>query len=211
MTTLIAKSDDFQKLIKQLDGLSNNIPQEVAIAAKYAGLRGRRLMAKQVVQFVRLPQKRVLKAFYVQANRDGATLVARGKFRIAFQRFKPVRIKGGAWANIYKGNHSRGEVPGAFNTTRKYHVTGRGKKKKVVKVAKPVPIAKLNGRFVVRDGKLRLPISAPPALRIVKVLREDGSFSSLFVDLRAAFKKTLTRRIRFLRMKSRGELNWQKK
>lgn len=209
MATLVAQSDDFRKLIRQLDGLSNNIPQEIAIAAKQAAFRGRRMMARQVVQFIRLPQKRVLKAFYYKADRDGATLIARGEFRVAFQKFKPKRMPGGAYANIYKGNAKRGEVPGAFTTTMKYPTRGKGKKRKTIKVAKPVPIAKLHGRFVVRDSRARLPVSAPPPVRIVQVLREDGSFSQLFVDLRLAFKKTLTRRIRFLRMKKRGQLTWQ--
>jgi len=216
MVVLIGHTDDFQKLTRKLEGLSSNIPQEMAIAGKEAALKGRRLVAKQMAKHIKLPQKRLLKTTYAKSNRNSATLTIRGEFRIAMNRFKTYQTNSGIEAQVGPGVYT--QFHGAFNTTRKR--AGRNKKVRLKKgrsvtiksgVFKRVPIVKLKKQVMRRDSGARLPISAVPAVRPVQVLRQAGVVPQLWVDMRLLFFKTLQRRIRFLTRKKAGNLNWQQR
>ena len=204
MASFTAKTEDFRKLAAKLEGIAKNVPQEIAIAGKEAGYKGRRLVAKQMAKHIKLPQKRLLKTCYVKSDRNGATLIVRGAFRIAVKRFKSARTSGGMSVTV--GPNNTINVYGAFNTTRKR--AGKSGSRKAGAV-KHVPIAKLNKQVVKRKGASRLPINAIPAVRPVQVLRETQSVEQIFVDMRLLFFKTLQRRVRFLTRKKAGNLNWQ--
>ena len=213
MASFTAKTDDFRKLASKLQGLSENIPQELAIVARKAGYRGRRLIAKEMVKYIKLPQKRLLKTCYVKADRNGATLTIRGNFRIAMNRFKTARTPDGMTVRVGPGSPTK--FHGAFNTTRKRPAatkTGRRRKTAVkAKAVKHVPIKKLNKQVMRRDGSSRLPISAVPAVRPAQVLQETRAIERIWVDIRLMFFKELKRRIRFLTRKKAGTLNWQQR
>jgi hypothetical protein len=213
MASFTAKTEDFRKLASKLQGLSENIPQELAIVARKAGYRGRRLVAKEMVKYIKLPQKRLLKTCYVKADRNGATLTIRGNFRIAMNRFKTARTPDGMTVRVGPGSPTK--FHGAFNTTRKRPAatkTGRRRKTAVkAKAIKHVPIKKLNKQVMRRDGSSRLPISAVPAVRPAQVLQETRAIERIWVDIRLMFFKELKRRIRFLTRKKAGTLNWQQR
>jgi hypothetical protein len=206
MPSLTATTEDFRKLAAKLEGIANNVPQEIAIAGKEAGYKGRRLVAKQLAKHIKLPQKRLLKTCYIKSDRNGATLIVRGAFRIAAKRFKSAQTSGGMSVTVGPSNTIN--VYGAFNTTRRR--AGKSGSRKAGAV-KHVPIAKLNKQIVKRKGASRLPINAVPAVRPVQVLRETQSVEQIFVDMRLLFFKTLQRRVRFLTRKKAGSLNWQQK
>jgi RIO-like serine/threonine protein kinase len=188
----------------------------MAIAGKEAGFKGRRLIAKEMVKYIKLPQKRLLKTCYVKSDRNGATLTIRGNFRIAMNRFKSSRSADGMTVAIGPGRATK--FYGAFNTTRKR--AGKNKKVKLKRsknvtiksnVFKRVPIKKLNKQVMRRDGSSRLPISAVPAVRPAQVLQETRAIERIYVDMRLLFFKTLQRRVRFLTRKKAGNLNWQQR
>jgi hypothetical protein len=206
MPSLTATTEDFRKLAAKLEGIANNVPQEIAIAGKEAGYKGRRLVAKQMAKHIKLPQKRLLKTCYIKSDLNGATLIVRGAFRIAAKRFKSAQTSGGMSVTV--GPNNTINVYGAFNTTRRR--AGKSGSRKAGAV-KHVPIAKLNKQIVKRKGASRLPINAVPAVRPVQVLRETQSVEQIFVDMRLLFFKTLQRRVRFLTRKKAGSLNWQQK
>jgi transcription antitermination factor NusG len=216
MPILTATTDDFRKLAAKLEGIANNVPQEIAIAGKEAGYKGRRLVAKQLAKHIKLPQKRLLKTCYVKSDRNGATLTIRGNFRIALNRFKSTRTARGIEVAVGPGRST--QFHSAFNTTRKR--AGKNKKVRLKKgksvtiksgVFKRAPITKLRGQIIKRDGASRLPISAVPAVRPTQVLQETRAIERIWVDMRLLFFKTLQRRVRFLTRKKAGNLNWQQK
>jgi hypothetical protein len=213
MVSFVAQTEDFRKLASKLQGLSQNIPQELAIVARKAGYRGRRLVAKQMVQYIKLPQKRLLKTCYVRADRNGATLTVRGNFRIAMNRFKTARTPDGMTVRVGPGSPTK--FYGAFNTTRKRPAASKtGRRRKTAakaKAVKHIPIKKLNNQVMRRDGSSRLPISAVPAVRPAQVLQETRAIERIWVDIRLLFFKELKRRIRFLTRKKAGTLNWQQR
>jgi hypothetical protein len=208
MVALIAQTEDFRKLASKLQGLTANLPQELAIVASKTGYRGRRLVAKQMTQYIKLPQKRLLKTCYVKSSREGVTLTIRGNFRIAMHRFKTTRTSDGMTVRIGPGSPTK--FYGAFNTTRKKSKgKAKGKARTAKSAVKHVPIAKLNKQVVRRDSGGRLPISTVPAVRPAQVLQQQRAIERIWVDLRLVFFKQLKRRIRYLTRKKAGTLNWQ--
>jgi hypothetical protein len=193
---------DLDDLIQKFEGIADNIPQEIAIANRKAGFRGRRAIAKRLAGHVRQPQKKLMKATYVKANRREVTVVIRGNFRVALKRFSPKRTNDGMTVNAYKSTLAgRNNIPGAFNTTRK-----RTSKKS----ARYVPIARFHKQPMIRKGKSRLPIQAAPAVRPVEVVTAASLLDGMVLDLESLQTKEVRSRIRFLTMKKRGQLNWQK-
>jgi hypothetical protein len=211
MASLTATTADFRKLAAKLDGIAKNVPQEIAIAGKEAGFKGRRLIAKEMVKYIKLPQKRLLKTCYVKSDRNGATLTIRGNFRIALNRFKSTRTARGIEVAIGPGRAT--QFHSAFNTTRKRAAKNTRRKSASAKsgAIKQMPITKLRGQIIKRDGASRLPISAVPAVRPTQVLQETRAIERIWVDMRLLFFKTLQRRVRFLTRKKAGNLNWQQK
>jgi hypothetical protein len=211
MASLTATTADFRKLAAKLDGIAKNVPQEIAIAGKEAGFKGRRLIAKEMVKYIKLPQKRLLKTCYVKSDRNGATLTIRGNFRIALNRFKATRTARGIEVAIGPGRAT--QFHSAFNTTRKRAAKNTRRKSASAKsgAIKQMPITKLRGQIIKRDGASRLPISAVPAVRPTQVLQETRAIERIWVDMRLLFFKTLQRRVRFLTRKKAGNLNWQQK
>jgi hypothetical protein len=211
MPSLTATTDDFRKLAAKLEGIAKNVPQEIAIAGKEAGFKGRRLIAKEMVKYIKLPQKRLLKTCYVKSDRNGATLTIRGNFRIALNRFKSTRTARGIEVAVGPGRAT--QFHSAFNTTRKRAAKNTRRKSASAKsgAIKQMPITKLRGQIIKRDGASRLPISAVPAVRPTQVLQETRAIERIWVDMRLLFFKTLQRRVRFLTRKKAGNLNWQQK
>jgi hypothetical protein len=217
-------SKDFEDLIAKFEGIAENIPQQVAIAGRKAGFRVRRQIAKRLAEHIKSPQKRLMKATYYKKEGNQTTVVIRGGFRMAIKRFKPKQMANGVQFDAYKTSQAGGSfLPGAFNSTRKGSGRGRlvamGRKKITLKSGKvkykayglkAVPIAKFGGQPMKRVGKARLPIKASPPVRPVSVIQTTGLIDGMSTDVQTDFVKEIQKRIRFLTMKKRGQLNWQK-
>lgn len=216
MVGIVATFDALTDFREKLQSLSDNMPQEIAIAASQTGYRGRRILAKAAQRFIKaIPQKRLIKAFYYRKKGTEVTIIGNGKFRIALKNFKPSPYSRGVVLAKQTNDGRPAVIQSAFTSTRtlpkawKKGARNKAKANAVTKPFKNKPITKFNGHPMQRLGKSRLPIKRVPGVNVNVVLLHNNALENIYVDLRDVFIKQLKRRVRFLDRKRRGELNWQ--
>ena len=106
------------RLLKELESVSENIGKELGVVSHKAGKYVESVMAKEVSSNIAIRQKDVKRDIYVRKLRPaGAEVTLQKKNRFPLKRFRPRHTKAGVTYKIDK-NKPRQLIPGAFTGPR---------------------------------------------------------------------------------------------
>lgn len=179
-----------ERLIRELEKVSENITKELGVVSHKAGRKVESLLAKEVNTHVAVKQKDVKRDIYVKKLRPvGARITLNKTNRMSLKRFNPRHTKGGVTYRISKGK-PRQKLPHAF----------MGPNPTVTSV-------KLGQHVFQRQGKARLPIAkkrGPSAAGVISTHPER--LANVAKLTRRHLRKEMVRRIRYRRLKLEGTL-----
>lgn len=179
------------EVVRALDSVAKNIRKEIGAATWETQRKGKRLIAQEVVKEINLPQKTVMKAIVGKRFGDGSATVSLSKERrLSLKHFKPKQNKAGVTVKINRNKATL--IKGAFMGPR------------------PGVLAmKLKGHVAVRSGSDRKPLRFPKGISPYGFIKKSGRVQPIGDQLQAVFLKELKDRLRYLKLKAAGGLNFQ--
>lgn len=193
MTTISVSitSTGVGELVQQLGAVAKNIRKEIGVATWAAQKKGKRLIAREVVKEINLPQKTVMKAIVGKRFSDGSAMVMLSKERrLSLKHFKPKQNKVGVTVKVNRNRTT--VIPHAFMGPR------------------PGAIArKLHGHVAVRSGSSRKPLRFLKGISPYGFVKKSGLVMPISDQIQAFFLAELQDRLRYLKLKASGGLNFQ--
>ena len=168
-----------RELVRAIQGLSNDLPREMAVVINNTVKRGVSLIAKEVQPRLAVSQKVIKKKLktgsFATKKKLRSSVIMKYSHRLSLKEFKPTQKAAGT---SYLSKSGRGMVPGAFMGP------------------KPgVKAPNLNGHVFKRIGRSRLPITRLDAASPWGVVMKNSLTPVIVRKIQQGFDKEMDKRI----------------